>query len=124
MIFIFNLNSLKSHNPLRLHKGTTPYIHQYGWKAKQSFPNDSQQKKDGLNYLIKKENQASKCRRKLEFKLLDSQELESNDTLHKALDQAVKHSAKKNFSKVRQISVNLTKKYYSLRNVSKRHSKV
>ena len=65
-----------------------------------------------LDYLIRKENQASKCRRKLEFKLLDSQELELNDTLHKAL--AVKHGAKKNFSRVRQISVNLKKRYNSM----------
>ena len=106
--------------PSTSNKGTAPYIHQYAWKAKQSLPKDPQQKKDVLDYLIRKENQASKCRRKSEFKLLDCQELESDDTSHKALAQAVKHGTKKNFSKVRQISVNLKKRYNSLRDVSKR----
>ena len=102
------------------HKASTPYIRQYAWKAKKNLPKDPQQREEVLEYLLRKEKQGSNCRKKLDFKLLDSHELESNDTLHKALTQAVKHGAKKNFSKVRQISMNLKRRYHSLRNVSRR----
>ena len=102
------------------HKVSTPYIRQYAWKAKENLLKDQQQREEVLDYLLRKEKQRSNCRKKLDFKCLDLHEPESNDTLHKALAQAAKHGAKKNFSKVRQISMNLKRKYHSLRNVSKR----
>ena len=65
-----------------------------------------------LGYLLKNNLKNPKCRKHLQFEIPELNEnFESNDCLHSEVAMASKFSAKKQFSKVKEIHAKIKKKY-------------